>query len=299
MDQMLLRSEILDSLYDGVYIVDRERRIIFWNKGAERLSGHTRQEVMGRQCFDNILIHVNAEGKSLCHGMCPLAHTLEDGKMREAEVFLHHKEGHRVPVLARIAPIFDENGRITSAVEVFGDNTPRMEARQRIKELERLAMLDELTGLPNRRYLDDQLEARFSELDRLNLVFGILLIDLDLFKKVNDTYGHDVGDEVLKMVSRTMENNSRPYDLVGRWGGEEFLAIVPNADQEILARVAGRYRMLIEESLLLHQDGPIRVTASLGGTLAQKGDAMEDIIRRADQNLYQSKKNGRNRVTVG
>jgi diguanylate cyclase (GGDEF)-like protein/PAS domain S-box-containing protein len=298
LDEMLLRSDILDSIYDGVYIVDRKRRILFWNKGAERLTGYTREEVANRSCADNILIHVSTTGRSLCKGKCPLAHTLEDGKLREDEVFLHHKNGHRVPVLIRVAPIRDEDGNITSAIEVFGDNTPRIEARQRIKELELLAMLDGLTALPNRRYLDDQMIARLSEFERMGIPFGVLMMDIDHFKNVNDTYGHDVGDEVLKMVSRTMENNSRPYDLVGRWGGEEFLAIVPNADLEILSNVAERYRMLISRSVIFNKQEPIQVTVSIGGALVSEGVTVEEMIKLADENLYASKQGGRDRATV-
>lgn len=295
---MDLQPEILDTLYDGVYIVDRLRRIIFWNKAAEKLTGFSREEVMGKSCAHNILMHVDETGLSLCKGKCPLAHTMEDGQPREAEVFLHHKQGHRVPVFVRAAPIRDENGEIICAVEVFGDNTPRLESRQRIKELENIALLDALTALPNRRYLDDQLEARFAEFQRLQMNFGILMLDIDHFKKINDTYGHDVGDDVLKMLSRTMENNSRPYDIVGRWGGEEFLAIVPNADEKILAMVAERYRMLVSQSFIFHQEEPIKVTISIGGTLALKNGSIADMIKRADHNLYRSKENGRNRVTV-
>lgn len=295
---MNLQPEILDTLYDGVYIVDRNRRILFWNKGAERLTGFSREEVKGKSCAHNILMHVNDEGVCLCKGKCPLAQTMEDGKPREAEVYLHHKLGHRVPVLVRAAPIRDENGKIVSAVEVFGDNTPRLESRQRIKELENIALLDPLTALPNRRYLDDQLEARFAEFQRMQMNFGVLMLDIDYFKKINDTYGHDVGDDVLKMVSRTMENNSRPYDIVGRWGGEEFLAIVPNADEKILAKVAERYRVLVAGSVIFQQDQPIKVTISIGGALARKEDSAYDVIKRADHNLYLSKENGRNRVTV-
>lgn len=298
MDSMLLRTDILDSMYDGVYIVDRDRRILFWNKEAEKLTGFTRHEVEGRCCFDNVLIHVDPAGNSLCHGMCPLAKTLEDGKMREAEVLFHHKMGHRVPVLVRVAPIRDDKGEIVSAIEVFGENIPRIEARQRIRELERLAMLDELTGLPNRRYLNDQLEARFAEFQRMGIPFGVLMIDLDRFKKVNDLHGHAVGDEVLKMVSRTMENNSRPYDLVGRWGGEEFLAIVPKAGVEILQGVAERYRILISSSVIFHGNQPVQVTASFGGVLVRQGDSSDDLIERADANLYVSKEKGRDRVTL-
>jgi diguanylate cyclase (GGDEF)-like protein/PAS domain S-box-containing protein len=295
---MDLPTEILDTLYDGVYIVDRKRRILFWNKGAERLTGYSREEVMGKSCAHNILVHVNDAGVVMCKGKCPLAHTLGDGAPRETELFLHHKQGHRVPVLVRAAPIRDENGDITSAIEVFGDNTPRMESRQRIKELENIALLDALTALPNRRYLDDQLEARLAEFQRTQMSFGVLMLDIDHFKKVNDTFGHDVGDQVLKMVSRTMETNSRPYDIVGRWGGEEFLAIVPNTDETILATVAERYRMLVEQSVIFNQDQPIRVTISIGGALIRQDESVFDLIKRADHNLYLSKENGRNRVSI-
>jgi diguanylate cyclase (GGDEF)-like protein/PAS domain S-box-containing protein len=298
LDSMLLRTNILDSMYDGVYIVDRDRRILFWNKEAEKLTGYTRQEVEGRCCFDNLLIHVNPAGETLCQGMCPLAHTLEDGKRREAEVLFHHKMGHRVPVLVRVAPICNDKGEIVSAIEVFGENIPHIEARQRIRELERLAMLDELTGLPNRRYLNDQLEARFAEFERMGVPFGVLMIDIDRFKKVNDAHGHPVGDEVLKMVSRTMENNSRPYDLVGRWGGEEFLTIVPKADLDIMLGVAERYRVLISQSVIFRGNQPIQVTVSLGGALVRKDDTIEDLIERSDVKLYASKQNGRNRITL-
>jgi diguanylate cyclase (GGDEF)-like protein/PAS domain S-box-containing protein len=295
---MDIKTDILDNLYDGVYIVDKKRRITYWNKAAERLTGFGRDEVLGKSCAHNILMHVDEKGESLCQGKCPLAYTLEDGTPREAEVFLHHKQGHRVPVLVRVAPIRDESGNITSAVEVFGDNTPRLESRQRIKELENIALLDALTALPNRRYLEDQLEARFAEFQRLHMQFGVLMLDIDHFKKVNDTYGHDIGDDVLKMVSRTMEANSRPYDIVGRWGGEEFLAIVPNADEKILAMVAERYRMLVEKSVLLHQNQPIKVTISIGGAIVHKEESVSDLIKRADDNLYLSKENGRNQVTI-
>jgi PAS domain S-box-containing protein len=98
-------KDVIDNLYDGVYFVDRERVITFWNKGAERISGYSSQQVIGHSCRDNLLNHVTAHGVQLCQGQCPLAACMEDGRPREADVFLHHADGQRIPILVRAAPM--------------------------------------------------------------------------------------------------------------------------------------------------------------------------------------------------
>ncbi len=100
-DDADLYREILDNLYDGVYFVDRERVVNYWNKGAERISGYSAEAMIGHSCSDHLLNHVDADGVSLCQDRCPLAACMSDGLPREAEVFLHHADGHRVPVLVR------------------------------------------------------------------------------------------------------------------------------------------------------------------------------------------------------
>jgi len=297
--ELFLGTEIMDELYDGLYTVDLERRITFWNRAAEKITGYPRAEVIGRSCRDNLLVHVDETGGLLCQHSCPLAATMADGQGREAEVYLHHKMGHRLPVLIRATPLRDKTGRVIGGVEIFGDNSPRLLARQRIRDLERLALVDELTSLPNRRHLQDQILVRLSEQERLGWTFGLLFLDIDRFKLVNDTLGHDMGDQVLTMVGRTFEVTSRPYDLVGRWGGEEFLVVIRNVDDATLARVAERYRVMVQESSLDGPSGPVRVTISVGGTLSRHEDRLKDIINRADECLSVSKKAGRNRVTLG
>src|SRR5512138_459514 len=94
---------LLDNLYDGVYFVDRDRRITFWNKGAERLTGFSKQEADGRSCHDNFLTHIDENGRHLCLSGCPLAETIQDGRQRECDLFLHHKDGHRLPVSIRVS----------------------------------------------------------------------------------------------------------------------------------------------------------------------------------------------------
>jgi len=288
---------LLDNLHDGVYFVDQDRRISYWNKGAERITGYASSEVVGRHCWDNVLLHADKDGHSLCTGVCPLASTVNDGMERSKEVFLHHKDGHRVPILVRVAPIRDENGNITGAVEVFTDNTPAAVALERLAELERLAYVDALTGLANRRYAEITLNARLEELQRYGWKCGILFIDIDRFKSVNDQHGHDVGDEVLKMVARTLQNSIRSFDVASRWGGEEYVVILANVDGEELVTTANRCRMLVEMSSIPVVKG-LKVTISLGATLARIEDTVESFIARADKAMYESKQAGRNRVTV-
>jgi diguanylate cyclase (GGDEF)-like protein/PAS domain S-box-containing protein len=296
-DQNDFYRELLDYLADGVYFTDRERRIIFWNKGAERLSGFSRDEVIGTRCQDNLLMHVDAAGHELCTTMCPLAETLQDGRPREAEVFLHHKGGHRVPIRVRVVAKRNEEGAIVGAVEVFSDNSTHMQMSQQLAQMERLALLDSLTGLGNRRYLESVIQSRLEEHRRNSWNFGVLFADIDDFKSVNDRYGHDIGDQVIKMVGRTLDGTSRYFDVIGRWGGEEFVAVIANAEEKELVEIGERMRAMVEHSML-NVPNYLFVTVSIGGAQATGVDTIDSLLRRADEKLYQAKKSGKNRVCI-
>ena len=292
-------ARILDNLHDGLYFVDEKRVVTYWNKGAERISGFTSVEVVGKSCADNVLTHVDHGGKCLCRSSCPLAATIADGRERETEVFLHHKDGHRVPVFVRVSVLKDETDKVIGGIELFTDLSNLHINDARVQELEKLALLDNLTQLANRNYLERELRARFAEMKRLKVPFGILFIDIDHFKRFNDTYGHDVGDKVLQLVAATFVNNSRPFDIYGRWGGEEFVGIFRNINSDDLTLAGNRLRLLIEHSYLMHAEQKLSVNISLGATLAKEGDCIEELLKRADTLLYASKEQGRNRLTFG
>jgi diguanylate cyclase (GGDEF)-like protein/PAS domain S-box-containing protein len=289
--------ELLDYLADGVYFVDAMRRIVFWNKGAEALSGYSSNEVVGKSCMDNMLMHVDSEGHELCKNGCPLSKTLQDGETREAEIFLHHKNGHRVPIRVRVAAIKGETGQIVGAVEAFSDNSAKLQMVQRLVQMERLALLDSLTGLANRRYIESIVQSRLEELRRNDWPFGVLLIDIDNFKSVNDRHGHDVGDQVLQMTSKNLDASSRYFDVIGRWGGEEFVAVIVNAEEKDLHEIAERMRIMVEHSMWSAPEY-IFVTVSIGGAQAVADDTVESLVRRADEKLYQAKNAGKNCVRV-
>jgi diguanylate cyclase (GGDEF)-like protein/PAS domain S-box-containing protein len=291
-------KQLIDNLYDGVYFVDRDRRITYWNRGAERLTGYNGAEVLGHCCWDNLLRHVTADGEELCHGRCPLIATIDDGDAREAEVYLHHKAGYRLPVQVRCAPIRNSAGAIVGAVEVFSDNTAKSETVRTNRLLGQLAMQDPLTGIGNRRYIEHQLHARLDELRRAGTPFALVMLDLDGFKGINDTWGHAVGDDVLRMVASTLSHTLRPHDAIARWGGDEFVVALAQIDECHLAAVAERLRFLIAQSFLAVEEQTVRVSASVGGTVARAEDTVESLMRRGDHFLYQSKHGGRDRTSI-
>ena len=289
---------VLNDLHDGLYCVDRNRVITYWNKAAEQISGFTSAEVVGRSCSDNVLTHVNNSGRCLCQDMCPLAATIEDGVAREAKIYMHHKDGHRIPVSVRVSTIKNDAGEVIGGIELFSDISHLQANELRIKELEKLALLDNLTQLANRHYIDRELLSKLEEYQRYSIPFGVLLMDIDHFKRVNDTYGHDVGDKVLQCVANTLVATSRPFDLYGRWGGEEFIGIIRNVNLKDLEVVAERVRVMIENSYIMHEDKKLSVTISIGATTVTEKDSVKIILKRADTLLYQSKDDGRNRVTL-
>jgi diguanylate cyclase (GGDEF)-like protein/PAS domain S-box-containing protein len=288
-------KNILDNLLEGVYFVDRTRTILYWNKGAERISGFTAEEVIGKRCSDNILNHVNSEGVVLCLALCPLAHTINDGRPRQADIFLHHKQGHRVPVIVNTIPLYDENNKIVGAIESFTDNSALSTTIERVQLLSEIAFKDELTGVGNRRYLEMKLRSGLIEVKEYQARIGVLFYDIDHFKSINDTYGHDVGDQILRMVANTLDHNVRSVDVVGRWGGDEFIVLLQNVDEEKATAAGEKLLNLIGQSFLGIEEANLSAAVSGGGTLMRKEDVPREIFNRVDRLLYQSKRQGRNR----
>ncbi|MDD3845125.1 MAG: GGDEF domain-containing protein [Syntrophorhabdaceae bacterium] len=290
--------KLLNSLYEGVYFVDRDRTILYWNDAAEQMTGYRRSEVLGKHCWDSLLMHVNDRGDSLCADQCLLRQAMEQGKSMEGELFFHHRDGRQAPVLVRTSPMHDQRGRIVGAVEVFSDNSSTVDLGRKVRELERMALLDPLTRLGNRRYGEMNLAGKLREFKRYGWPFGVLFIDIDNFKVVNDTYGHDAGDRVLRLVAATISSGLRASDVVSRWGGEEFVAFVASVDEENLRHVGEKIRALVERSSISLEDETRHVTISIGATLARKKDSAAALIKRADALMYRSKKEGRNRVSM-
>ena len=291
-------KSLIDNLYDGVYFVDTKRLITYWNKGAERITGYCAQDVLGKFCHANILDHVTDEGQHLCSDGCPLLATIRDGEPRESQVHLRHADGYRVPVLVRTAPMYDDKHKIIGAVEVFSNNQSLLHMKERVNELEKDVFRDALTEVGNRKLLELKIGTALHEYHQQHIPFGLLFLDVDRFKSINDTYGHHEGDRVLRTVAATLTEHLRNTDVCGRWGGEEFVVLLQNVNAGSLAQIAEKLRAMIANSGITINTVKIPITVSMGGVLARETDTLDSLIERADGLMYQSKQNGRNCVTA-
>ena len=203
-------------------------------------------------------------------------------------------------MVVRASPIRDEHGIIVGAVETFSNNEKVINTRRQLNQIERTALTDPLTGIGNRRCLENRLNIAIAENRQIQSPIGLLFFDIDNFKGFNDNYGHEVGDKILRMVVGNLNHNLRATDVIGRWGGDEFLAILYNVQDEMdLQNIARKLSDLVKCSRLDLAGKNLTVTVSIGATLLNSEDMVDSLIRRADQLMYQSKQAGRNRIAVG
>lgn len=298
MTQEELYLSILNHIQDGVYYVDMDRKIQFWNQAAEQITGYRADEMIGLDCPSSKLKHIDEFGNHLCSAGCPLFATNIDGIVRTEKVFVRHKDGYRIPLVTTVYPI-KENGVIVGSVEVFTRNSPKAYEDELIENLAEKAMHDSLTHLPNRSYLENFLNYKWSEYQRFGKKFALLFADIDHFRVFNNTYGHDVGDLVLTDIAKSIVNIIKKDDMFGRWGGEEFVGIFAINRNYEASIIAERIRHLVENTVITNTDGQeLQVTISAGITTSGPQDTPELMLKRADELMYQSKHNGRNRVTT-
>ena len=287
---------LTDQLYDGVYFVNKDRRILFWNKEAERISGFKKRELLGRSCFDNILQHVDKRGRKLClTRFCPLLVSMRTGKPVAERVYLRRKDGVRVPVDVHVSPIVSDR-KIQGAIEVFRDASFYERVERQREQAQKISQVDALTSLPNRRYIVRRLKLELAKFRKYRDDLYVAMVDIDHFKRVNDTQGHAGGDLILRKISHILDHNFRATDYVGRFGGEEFVVILPNTPLKNLQSALERVRSLVENARLLPRGR--RVTISLGAAKVRRGDSPASILKRVDNALYSAKQNGRNRIKI-
>jgi diguanylate cyclase (GGDEF)-like protein/PAS domain S-box-containing protein len=292
-----LARVLLDTAFEGVYTVDRERRITYWSSGAEALTGYAASEAVGRFCDVDFLMDQDESECLMCIGNCPFTPALKSGRRVERETSMLHKDGRRVTVSIRVAPLYDDKGEIVAAVQVLSDLSRVKAIERRAVELEQLAFRDFLTALPNRRYTDHKIQQAIEDCNHFGRSYGLLMIDLDNFKHINDAHGHLAGDALLQSIAKNLALGLRSNDMVGRWGGEEFVVIAADASPRILADLAERCRAIIACCAIQWEGTPLSVTGCVGATLIRQQETAFAAVERADALMYMGKKQGGNLVT--
>lgn len=301
---------LVQHLVVPTFVLDAECNVLIWNKACERLTGVPAAEVIGTR------EHWRAfyESPRPC-----LADLLAQGRMKEVEVLyaayddptglafgVHAENWCVMPCLGTelylaidAGPIYDGDGKLLAVIETLRDMTDHRRAQT---ALEQLATRDGLTGIANRRTFDEKLGIEWRRERRDSGILSLLMIDVDHFKRYNDTYGHQAGDHCLQQIAKTLEQVVfRPGDLVARYGGEEFVIVLAATDAKGASIVAKRILDRVAELAIPHSGGEgDHVTLSIGIATSAPESAMTpaDLIASADGALYQAKHAGRNRFVL-
>jgi diguanylate cyclase (GGDEF)-like protein/PAS domain S-box-containing protein len=280
---------VVESLSDGVLVLDREDRIVAMNPAAENLLSVNRTDTIGHP-IDSVLC-----------GPHNLLNRTQHGGETRAEVIMGNGMQERVYDL-RVMPLLDRSNELSGRSVVVRDITERKrdehEREDFIEQLQELATIDELTGLNNRRQFFMLAEHEWGRAKRYRTPLAAVMMDVDHFKKINDTHGHAAGDEVLRAIARCCLENLRELDVVGRYGGEEFAILLVDTGALEAREIADRIRACIADTPVQTMRGLLEVTVSMGVAETGHVSNLTALLDRADAALYVAKDSGRNYVAV-
>jgi diguanylate cyclase (GGDEF)-like protein/PAS domain S-box-containing protein len=291
-ENSILQSAALEAAANAIAIIGRNGVIQWVNPAWVELTGYSKEESIGQ---NPRIIRSGRHSQTFYKNMWE---TILAGRVWRGEVVNRRKDGGLYVEEETITPVLNGEGRVTHFIAIKLDITKRKEAET---TLERLARTDALTGVHNRHHLFEFAAHEFDVARRYGHALSIIMFDLDRFKEVNDNFGHAVGDQVLKQVTQVACSQLREVDLLGRYGGEEFLVILPNTGAQQARLLAERIRSGVEALRVETDKGSVSVTLSIGITEmshAPQDGSVDDLIRHADEALYLAKKSGRNRVVI-
>lgn len=285
---------ILESLYDGFTLVDGDLRFVLSSRGANRLLGRAAGELQGKSWANCVLPATDSDGKELQDYEQPLNRVLASNKPVSRSLRMQGTSGRWTEIELQAVPLLADGNRLLGIAEIYRSQK-RSSAPAEVRELKLAASRDPLTGVANRTELESQLAKLMAQFKSSGGSFAVLFLDADFFKRINDNYGHAIGDEVLIGMAKLLRQECYSGELIARYGGEEFVVVCPETDLASARRRAERLRLAISQSILC-ADPDVKVTASFGAAVVEKGDTIDTLLRRADKGLYRAKQSGRNRT---
>ncbi len=289
---------VLETLQTGVYLVDRNRRVRFWNEGAERITGFLRQDVVGRFLRDHLLTTASGVSNPDSDPNDPINLVFRDGKPSVMDVSILHKQGYRVPVVLRTIPIRDSHGTVIGAAESFDKNQSASDWTRRQEGLANFGCLDEVTGVPAQSFMETLLRENLTTFAEHNIPFGVLVLAIDRLAQHRMNRGPGVAPTILRVVAQTVENCLRPTDLLGCWSDDQFIAVLMECKESEVARVGERVRKMVTQSEIEWWGDTFSVSCAFGGAGSRHGDTMQMLVARAEESLEESVAHGGNNVVV-
>ncbi|QGQ98539.1 diguanylate cyclase [Paenibacillus psychroresistens] len=302
MDQQLrLYAKVIENTLQAILITDIEGKIIYANGAFLKQTGYELTELYGQTP------RILKSGKQDNQYYHDLWETLLEIGQWQGELWNRDKNGRLFFEQISISAVKGEQGDVAYYVAISTDITTYKLEREKLEEvnsvLQQLSSIDGLTSIANRRYFDENLEREWRRAIRKKTELSLIMIDIDYFKSFNDTYGHLSGDECIKTVAQVLNSSvNRPGDLAARFGGEEFIVLLPDTELEGAMKVARSIRATVEALQIVHAGSLINdyVTVSLGVATISPGveQTAKELVYAADQVLYEAKQNGRNRISA-
>ena len=287
-DNETLFKNILDSIPNGVYATDTNRRIFYWNKKAEEITGYTSSEIIGKSCYTSNLDHMDGTGAELCKISCPLFDSICNNCNNAAHVLVRHKNGERVPIIVNTYPIYDRYGNVIGGYEIFYyDDTP---CRCKTDTERSKDYYDELTGLPNRKYLMNFMRYKQMEYEKFRRSYAIIFGNLDNFTEFNDKYGKLYGDRILQNIAYNLRTNSRKADLIGRWESDRILGVFNMVDVNTAYHVGEKLYDWVNNSDIMIWNKKVGVTVTISVVVVRPEDTITTMLERAYQLNIEGKK---------
>lgn len=293
--EALFQQKLLDNMYDAVIFIDTSGRVTLWNRGAERLTGIPGPSMQQRLWLPSLLRMRDDKGRLIKDDECPVTHAIQNGVQWLHRLTIRGRNGRDIAVDAQAAPVVSSDGTTHGLTLLLHDASPEISLEERCQSLHDMATRDPLTQVANRAEFDRVLDLFVAAHLESKRPCALVMADIDRFKNVNDTYGHQAGDAIIQSFARLLQNSCRPGDLVARYGGEEFVLLCAECDNATAARRAEEIRLAFSELRQTMMDGRC-ATASFGVTEVQPGDTSDTFLRRSDRGLLQAKETGRNRV---
>lgn len=283
---------IIEGLQTGVYLVDRERKILLWNSGAEQISGYLRHEVIGRSCQDDIVMHSDESGAPLSDSSSLLLATLCDGQPRTAHLYLLHKMGYRIPVSVRVFPIHGDDGKIIGVAESFVEKSIQPGSEEHEKILAAYGCLDEVARVPNRAFTYTHLRESLISFSEHHLPFGVLCLQIDRLGQIKTSHGPEAASAVLRVVARGIRKAVAESDFVGRWGEDLFLVVMTDCGPTELQGTAERIREIVTGAEVRWWGDHLSIAVWFGAAIAEEGDSVDSLTDRAEGLLHAMRKMG-------
>jgi len=276
-------ENIIKSMELGIYILDWRKEVVYWNKGAEKITGIKKDEIVGKKFKEELLKYSDKSGTLLNILETPSMKTIADGRERVEKLYIDTKSG-RIPIEVQVYPLKNEENQIIGSFEVFIDISEEEKLKEEYEKLKRDAFIDDLTGIPNKKYINKKLRELYDDYKRYKLDFSVVFLKIKDFEALVEQKGKSFSEMVLKKVAKKISSITRSSDFFGFWEGNTFILILRFVNNTQVLEVANRFNTALK-SIELDE---IKLNFVFGGSIITENDTIETLLEKSEKKLIEA-----------